>query len=117
MKQEEQGVAEWTTDLITKLHKYYVFIANVNLRKKVENDGFTRIERRRTLNEMLDRMSEKANEGERLIYCQEFNKKTCLQSDHHEGRFMNRKMTKWHLCSKCLNKEAIWLYAELFWGI
>ena len=46
IKQVEQGTEDWTDALANKLHEYYVFRANVNLRNKMEEDSFTKVERK-----------------------------------------------------------------------
>ena len=99
MRKVEQGKLDWGNNLAEKLHEHYVFRANVNLRARLDNDSFTEVSRRRT-----DKSESKAssNDNDKIIYCQEFNKKLCIHNDHHEGRFMNKKVTKWHLCSKCI---------------
>ena len=97
MKQVERGDMDWTSTLVDKMHEHYVFRANVNLRNKLDSEGFTKVERRNN-----SKTERPATELDRVVYCQEFNKKSCVHPDHHEGRFMNRKVTKWHVCSKCL---------------
>ena len=42
----------------------------------------------------------------KLIYCSDYNKKTCPFEDHHMGVFNKKQVTKWHLCSKCLALEG-----------
>ena len=99
LKQVEQGALGWEDDLTGKLHEHFVFRANINLRNRIENDRFTTVSRKV---DKMDNKTKKGNTEERIIYCQEFNKKTCIHQDHHEGRFMNKRVTKCHLCSKCL---------------
>ena len=101
MKRVEQGLLDWSDELADKLHEHYVFRANVNLHSRLENEGFTKVEWKRK-EEKMENIIEKAQELERIVYCQEYNKKSCLQQDHHEGRFMNKRVMKWHLCNKCL---------------
>ena len=102
MKQVEQGAESWGPRLASKLHDYYVFRANVNLRTKMEEENYTKVERKQSKTERKEE-TENKGETERIVYCQDYNKKTCIHTDHHKGRFMGKKTTKWHLCSKCLN--------------
>ena len=98
MKQVEHGTSDWEDNLERRLNDHFVFRVNVNLRNKIENGSFNRAEPK---GEKFEAKFER-NDTERVIYCQEFNKKSCIHPDHHEGRFMNKKITKWHVCNKCL---------------
>ena len=100
MKQIEQGILQWQDQLGEKLHDHYVFRANINLRNKVENGNFKQQEKK--LESQENKTEKIIPEGEKIVYCQDYNKKSCLHNDHHEGRFMGKKTTKWHVCSKCL---------------
>ena len=82
MKQVEQGSLDWTDNLSNRLHEHYVFRANVNLRRKVESEGFTKVEKRSDRQEKNDKVPP---ETERIVYCQEFNKKACLQQTTMRG--------------------------------
>ena len=42
----------------------------------------------------------------KLHYCMDFNKGTCIHSDHHEGKLGNKDVTLFHFCRKCLLSDA-----------
>ena len=42
----------------------------------------------------------------KVVYCSDFNKKTCPFEDHHQGIFNKKSVTKWHIFSKCLAQEG-----------
>ena len=90
----EQGILKWSDDLSLELHNYLDYRANINLRSKVSGqEGFTKVEHKR-------KQTDKTG-SDKVMYCLEYNLGSCPQSDHHEGRLGQRKVTKFHICRKC----------------
>ena len=98
LKNVEQGKWTWSDDLGEKLHSHYDYQANKLARERMQGDGGTRTVKHATA---INVNTEKAVEPNGTIYCGLYNKGTCLHPDHHEGRFSNKAVTKWHICSKC----------------
>ena len=92
-----QGKNNWNDNLGEKLHEYYDYQANKLIREKLQNNS----SKKEGAKYQTSNKTEKINENEKTIYCNAFNKGMCPHEDHHEGRFSNRTVTKWHICSKC----------------
>ena len=98
LQQVEQGKLNWSDELGIKLHEHLDYRANVNMRNKVSQQETTKTDRK----QYSDRKSiEVKNNGERVIYCLDYNLGKCPHSDHHEGRFAGKKVTKFHICRRC----------------
>ena len=102
LKSVEQGNSDWTDDLGEKLHKFYDYQANKAIREKVKLDNSRNSEK--LGRPPINNKSEVTTEVEKIIYCSAFNKGRCTYNDHHEGKFDNKTVTKWHICSKCCRK-------------
>ena len=100
MKQVEQGNIQWAHNLGEKLHQHLDYRANVILRDRMNNEGFTKVENRK----QQDKRGPTGGETtvkDRVFYCLDYNLGTCPQSDHHEGRIGTKKVTKFHFCKRC----------------
>ena len=97
LKQVEFGKRDWTDNLEDELHSLLDYRANILAREKLtqQPEGFTKVESRK------DRRGASDSATGRIVYCMEYNGGNCPQTDHHEGRFSNRKVTKFHICRKC----------------
>ena len=101
MKQVEQGVIDWDDSLGEKLHQLLDYRANVILRDKMNNEGFTKVEYKKPTERKSSTFSADSGNKEKVFYCLEFNLGTCPQTDHHEGRLGSKKVTKFHICRRC----------------
>ena len=98
LKQVEQGKITWKDDLPKKLHNYLDYRANVLVQNRVaQQESFTKVEYKKTDKHAMNEPSGK----DHVIYCLEYNLGTCPHSDHHEGRFGSKKVTKFHICRRC----------------
>ena len=103
LKKIEQGTADWTQDLGEELHSYFDYQANKITREKIQNDAkFETVTPKYTKPAASNTMRIDKSETDRIIFCSMYNKGSCIHDDHHEGRFSNKSVTKWHICSKCL---------------
>ena len=104
LKQVEQGQLKWSDNLGDALHHHLDYRANVIFRDKMVTDkekdeGFTKVEPKRRQAVVPDEKIGK------VIFCADYNAGTCTHPDNHEGRFSNRKVTKFHICKRC-HKEG-----------
>ena len=99
VKKIEQGKEQWSESLRDKLHEYYDYQANKLFREKLQLE--TSKNDREVKQDQTTRI-EKFTETEKIVYCGLYNKGKCPQPDHHEGRFSNRNVMKWHICSRCV---------------
>ena len=102
LKKVEQGIQNWDNDLGEMLHEYFDYQANKMVREKVNIDNAQKA-KSSTIQTRNDKTDKSKNE-ETIIFCGLYNKGTCNYDDHHDGRFSNRPVVKWHICSKCLKK-------------
>ena len=106
MKRVERRQQGWNEVLGEHLHEILDYRVNLIVREKLNeaaessnNQPFIKVDNRKS--------SEKRREMDtsaQVIYCQDFNSNRCPHPDHHEGRFAGNKVTKWHVCKKCLEK-------------
>ena len=107
MKKVECGYQQWDEVLGEYLHEFLNFRVNLQARERTQtvenNHPFTKVEVKRGVDRRNDFK-------DKVIYCQDFNNNRCLHSDHHEGKFMGNRVTKWHICKKCPEKGENWSY-------
>ena len=103
MKNIEQGNAKWEDNLEQQLHEYLNYKANLLLREKLQsNKGEqTKPSQKWETRPQTTKNDKTSNDTDKTIFCAAYNKGNCLFTDHHEGRFSNKAVTKWHICSKC----------------
>jgi hypothetical protein len=41
------------------------------------------------------------------VYCFEYNSGICKEKDHHEGKFRDKVVKKWHMCKVCYTKNKV----------
>ena len=93
----ERGEFDWVDvdELDRQLHTKLTFRATINARgKETGRQGGTR-----------EVKSEPGSDSNRIIYCQDFNMGKCPFTEHHEGIFSKKKVTKWHVCKQCLIQD------------
>ena len=101
LKNIERGTHAWGDyrDLEQQLHTGLTFRATVNTRQMESNVG-------QGVNPKKDVVKEQNKDPQgKIIYCSDYNKKSCPFEDHHQGIFNKKQVTKWHICSKCLALE------------
>ena len=99
LKKVEQGKLKWCDNLGDRLHEHLDYRANVNMRNKMSlQETVGKADKK---NQGEKRATEIKNNGEKVVYCLKYNLGTCLQADHHDGRFAGKKVTKFHICRKC----------------
>ena len=103
LKKIEQGQRNWSDNLGEELHRYLDYRANLLLREKIQKEKQESYKANKwEVKSTIGTRSEKtATEQEKIIFCAAYNKGHCTFTDHHEGRFSNKSVTKWHICSKC----------------
>ena len=104
LKKVEQGVSEWDSNLGESLHEYYDYQANKIIRDKLNKEHYKtdRSSNSQHIPDTRITRSDTKKTEEQTIFCGLYNKGKCNFEDHHEGRFSNRPVTKWHICSRCL---------------
>lgn len=100
----EKGLFTWSTDLVTKVeHMLDRAVSKINWKKDKER-GKDQLEK-----EKHDRKKKElgipAKNGERIIYCADYNKNKCDKESSHEGKFGGKECTKHHVCRVCLNTD------------
>ena len=96
MKKVEQDILTWNNDLGNILHQHLDYHAYVILRDKFtpdkeKDEGFTKVEFKKPKQNPIE------DKHGKIIYCADYNAGTCAHSDNHEGRFSNRRVTKFHI--------------------
>ena len=107
LKEIERGAAYWCDflRLTENLHTNLTFRATVKNREW-EAAVIERIERLTESKKQFQKGEGKPKDKERIIYCSDYNKGACPFSNHHEGMFNRKSVTKWHVCHKCLALEG-----------
>ena len=98
MEEVEKGRAGWDDNLADKIHTFCEFRANLLTREQItKQQGTKQISTvRKDSKDSRDKTID-----DRVVFCADFNNNTCKFTDHHEGRFSNKQVTKWHICKKC----------------
>ena len=104
LKNIERGLHNWSEYLFLdgQLHLNLTFRATVNARQAEASGSKVVAEPKENKKELVG----KEPTAGKVVYCGDFNKKTCPFEDHHQGVFNKKHVTKWHICSKCLLMEG-----------
>ena len=81
------------------------FRANVRAREKLEKSaqgGNNAKSTNSAPTNVKKSNADKGKPGDKAIYCNDYNKGTCTLSDHHQGKYNGKLITRWHICKKCL---------------
>ena len=96
MKEVELGKSDWDTSLAAKVHQFCEFRSNLITRETIAKQAAGK--------QGASQQRKKESE-ERVFYCNEFNRQGgCNFPEHHEGRFNNRTVQKWHICRRCFSE-------------
>ena len=104
LKRVEQGAMTWEDQLGEEPYKHYDYRTNVLLRERL-HEGAGKADRA----DRGDRSIEVRNkevifedmEKCKPVFCMEFNRGECTQSDLHKGSFSGKRCIKWHICRRC----------------
>ena len=103
LKNIERGTHAWSDykELETQMHTALMFRATVNAQQGevVSQQGGSGLKKDGKVD------GNKTALGVKVIYCGDYNKKTCPFDNHHQGIFNKKQVTKWHICSKCLAQD------------
>ena len=105
IKKVEQGLESWKSNLGELLHQHYDYRTNIIMRTQIQErnneekwkSGEKNGKKEMGMNEGIGKQ-----EGEKPIFCMEFNKGECPQPSSHQGNFGGQRCIKWHICRKCL---------------
>ena len=100
LKTVEQGRNTWNDNLGDRLHEFYDYQANKIMRERMQQEGQQKETQLKNSNPIA-KLEKQSMESEKVIYCAAYNRGVCTFNDHHEGRFSNKLVTKWHICSRC----------------
>lgn len=102
----EKGQYSWSEELTLKVENMLDRAVSKNNAKreserKVERDSGNKA------GEKTDKKSKKEigialKNGEKIVYCADFNKGKCDKESSHEGKFSGRDVFKHHVCRNCL---------------
>ena len=94
----EKGEADWTDfrRLCNQMHTNLTFHVTLKSRDKVCTELKT---------DKVPKLKKEGG-GPKPVYCAEYNKGSCPFSDHHEGNFNKKTVTKWHICRRCLQLDG-----------
>lgn len=101
----EKGIFTWSSQIVEKAENMLDRSVSKN---KVQKDQDSLKEHKTTdrTEHNKDRNKKEPGiiikNGEKIVYCADFNKNKCDKQNSHEGRFGGKDVIKAHVCRKCL---------------
>lgn len=100
----EKGIFTWSAEIVEKTENMLDRAVSKN---KSESQKETETQRS---NKLPDKNKDKARKepgiqlknGDRVVYCADFNKNKCDKDNSHEGKFGGKEVIKLHVCRNCL---------------
>lgn len=98
----EKGLFIWSSEIVEKAENMLDrAVSKHKMQREIETQKITRT---------TDKMKEKPKKefgiqlknGDKIVYCADFNKNKCDKDSNHEGKFSGRDVTKFHVCRTCL---------------
>ena len=100
MKEIELGKASWNIALADKIHQFCEFRSNLIAREAIAKQMSVQ-------SKQMGPGRKAKDQEDRVFYCSEFNQRSgCAHADHHEGRFNNKVVYKWHICRRCFRESG-----------
>lgn len=102
----EKGQYSWSEELTVKVENMLDRAVSKNNAKRESEKKLER-ESNHKIGEKQDKKNKKEfgvalKNGEKIIYCAEYNKGKCDKENSHEGKFGGRDVFKHHICRNCL---------------
>lgn len=100
----EKGLFSWSPLLVSKVEK---MLDRAVGRSKVQKGGMEKIKSKEEISGSRETIDKKevgllTSQGDRVVYCLEYNKGKCNKGQTHEGKFAGKECIKHHICKACL---------------
>lgn len=104
----EKGIFSWSSEVVEKAENMLDRSVSKN---KIHKEGDPQKDHKNL--ERLDKTKDKLKKepgiqlknGDRIIYCADFNRNKCDKQSSHEGTFGGKEVTKFHVCKTCLTTD------------
>lgn len=102
----EKGLFTWSSQLAGKVEKILDRAVSRNKTKGIEKTRAKEEGQNNNRNNLKEQNKREpglhTTQGDKIIYCLEFNKNKCSKEQSHEGKFAGKDVWKHHICRVCL---------------
>lgn len=101
----EKGLFTWSPELVAKTEQMLDRAVSKNNWKKEKERNKEHTEKEKPEKRVKKELGIPLKNGDRIVYCADYNKNRCDKEPSHEGKFGGKDCVKHHVCRICLTND------------